>query len=354
MKFIQQMITKKTRGEADGPDGPGEWDGTVGDPGARARAETEMDPDDIMDLLDEMPEPQPAPYLARKKEQDPPVEREVPPMPTASGTLYTRRPSDDDGEAENMFADDDVDLDAADEIPANDAGTAPADAIEADEPAAPVAPVSDAPVPTARNIWDLEQPSADAPVPNVSEDDAPPAPDPEPVESLVAPRPTRKGGANRVKTRVLGFSDNEDATPDIFAQSRSASAPAETKFPVGWLVVVSGPGRGASFALPNGASKIGRGEDQTVRLDFGDTCISRDSHAAVAYDGESRSFFIGHGGKSNLVRLNGMPVLSTEPLVDGDLIRIGETTLRLVALCGSEFAWEDEDDEADASYAAEG
>ena len=83
-------------------------------------------------------------------------------------------------------------------------------------------------------------------------------------------------------------------------------------------------------------SNIGLG---TVRLDFGDTSISRNNHAAVAFDTEQSKFFLGHGGKSNLVRLNGKPVLSTEEMSNGDQIRIGETTLKFVALCGEEFTW---------------
>jgi pSer/pThr/pTyr-binding forkhead associated (FHA) protein len=105
------------------------------------------------------------------------------------------------------------------------------------------------------------------------------------------------------------------------------------------MVVVAGPGKGHSFAIFNGVSTIGRGTNQSVVLDFGDTSISREKHAAVAYDDEQNSFFLGHGGKSNIVRLNGRPVLSTEDLSHGDSVRIGETTLRFVALCGADFTW---------------
>ena len=103
--------------------------------------------------------------------------------------------------------------------------------------------------------------------------------------------------------------------------------------------MISGPGRGSCFTMFTGVSQIGRGEDQAVRLDFGDTSISRNNHAAVAYDDEQGKFFLGHGGKSNLVRLNGKPVLSTEELTSGDMVRIGETTLKFVSLCGEDFTW---------------
>lgn len=162
------------------------------------------------------------------------------------------------------------------------------------------------------------------------------------VAGAVAGRAGRTAG--RVKTRLLGFQVGDPGTQDVFEAARSATA-NQTQFPVGWIIVIDGPGRGTCFTLFNGASSIGRGEDQAVRLDFGDTSISRNNHAAVAFDDEQRKFFLGHGGKSNLVRLNGKPVLSTEELSNGDQIRIGETTLKFVALCGADFTWATDEDE---------
>lgn len=165
--------------------------------------------------------------------------------------------------------------------------------------------------------------------------------DPEPmvnVAPVVAGRAGRSAG--RVKTRMLGFQPDAHGPKDVFEETAEKAAISEAQhFPAGWIVVIAGPGRGASFTLHNGVSQIGRGEDQAVRLDFGDTSISRNNHAAVAYDDEQGKFFLGHGGKSNLVRLNGRPVLSTEEMSNGDQIRIGETTLKFVALCGEEFTW---------------
>ena len=126
------------------------------------------------------------------------------------------------------------------------------------------------------------------------------------------------------------------------AEGIGAGGRPGAEFPTGWIVVTEGPGRGACFTLGDGVSQIGRGEDQAIRLDFGDTSISRNNHAAVAFDPETGKFFLGHGGKSNLVRLNNRPVLSTEELASNDRIRIGETVLRFVALCGEEFSWVEE------------
>lgn len=166
---------------------------------------------------------------------------------------------------------------------------------------------------------------------------------PEPVARVNVPSPAAGRGrrkVGRVKTRLLGFGNDTSRETDLFASDTAGTPAPQTTFPVGWLVIVSGPGRGTAFSLANGVSQIGRGEDQAVRLDFGDNSISRANHAAIAYDPEQQNFFLGHGGKANLVRLNGNPVLSTEPLHSGAEIRIGETTLRFVGLCGGDFDWD--------------
>jgi len=178
---------------------------------------------------------------------------------------------------------------------------------------------------------------------------------PQGLVRVPAPAVGRAGGrrAGRVKTRLLGFGQSAGGATDPFESAQAAASSGSAQFPVGWIVVLEGPGRGASFTLFDGVSAIGRGEDQPVRLDFGDTSISRSTHAVVAFDNEQRKFFLGHGGKANLVRLNGKPVLSTEELNNNDKVRIGETTLRFIALCGPDFDWTADDGtpEVDAASA---
>lgn len=167
-----------------------------------------------------------------------------------------------------------------------------------------------------------------------------------PLSAVPDPAAGRSGRrAGRVKTRMLGFNRTQGQANDPFdAAADGATAQAQhEKFPVGWLVIVEGPGVGHSFSIFTGASMIGRGEDQVIRLDFGDNSISRHHHAAIAYDEEQNKFYIGYGGKSNIVRRNARPVLGTEELQHADLIRIGETTLRFVALCGSDFKWDEKE-----------
>ena len=156
---------------------------------------------------------------------------------------------------------------------------------------------------------------------------------------LPKPRDARTSG--RAKTRLLAGQGDASVEDVLGKQSVQTGASQATLNAVGWLVVVSGPGRGNSIAIRSGVSQIGRGDDQVVQLDFGDSSISRNNHASIAFDEESRGFFLGHGGKSNIVRANDAPVLTTMALNHGDLIRIGETTLQLVAFCGSHFTWSD-------------
>ena len=161
------------------------------------------------------------------------------------------------------------------------------------------------------------------------------------MEPAAAPAAAPRRGRAK-KTRLLGFNADADG-PDLFAQEAKASVAAAVKFPVGWVVVIEGPGCGECFTLSGGAAQIGRGDDQAIRLDFGDTSISRENHAAIAYDQDDNKFLLAQGGKANLVRLNRRPVLSNETLTHGDEIKIGETTLKFIALCGGEFAWKPED-----------
>jgi pSer/pThr/pTyr-binding forkhead associated (FHA) protein len=110
---------------------------------------------------------------------------------------------------------------------------------------------------------------------------------------------------------------------------------------VGWLVIVSGPGKGVSLELGYGVNTIGRDREQRVSLDFGDEEISRKSHASVIYDQKSRRFFVQHGDGVNLTYVNDEPVLRPIELKGKEVISIGNTKLTFVPLCGSDFEWID-------------
>lgn len=186
----------------------------------------------------------------------------------------------------------------------------------------------------AVNIWDLDQDDAGSALPTTVAD----------LPQTAAPAARAQPRPRRPKTRLIGFEKSTGDIIDLFSDTPHAAAAQRVRFPVGWVVIAEGPGRGESFALLTGMSQIGRGEDQAIQLDFGDTAISRNNHAAIVYDPESFTFWLGHGGKANIVRLNGKPVIANEQLSTGDLIRIGETSLRFVALCDSTFNWANDAD----------
>ena len=149
------------------------------------------------------------------------------------------------------------------------------------------------------------------------------------------------------KTRLMGFDTSDGRVAGLFDEESASTEALRMQFPVGLVMVTKGPGYGECFTLKSGMSQIGRGEDQAVQLDFGDMAISRENHAAIVYDPKEHTFLLGHGGKSNIVRLNGKPVVSTSDLTNGDEIEIGETKMRFVAICSNDFNW-------DASEAEEG
>lgn len=202
------------------------------------------------------------------------------------------------------------------------------------EPASEQLPLQDTPTVTETpeasrtNIWDLDG-DADDTAPTIS----------------AAPRSGQRVRNNR--TRVIGFVDSGPEEPDPFSDTPLAPPLERVRYPVGWLIVTDGPGSGYCFALIAGMSQIGRGEDQAIRLDFGDNAISRNNHAAVVYDPNEKTFLLGHGGKANIVRLNGKPVISNETLKDGDEIHIGETKLELITLGKRTFDWMSGDDGED-------
>jgi hypothetical protein len=153
----------------------------------------------------------------------------------------------------------------------------------------------------------------------------------------------RRRPASSNKTRLMGFDTSDGRVVDLFDESKSTEVTQRIQFPVAIVMVVQGPGKGEAFALQSGMSQIGRGDDQAIQLDFGDMAVSRTNHAAIVYDPKDHSFLLGHGGKSNIVRLNGQPVVATSALSNGDEIEIGETVMRFVAICSDDFHWAEEE-----------
>ena len=91
--------------------------------------------------------------------------------------------------------------------------------------------------------------------------------------------------------------------------------------------------------LRYGRNSIGRDVSQAVALDYGDSRISRNNHCTVTYDPVTRKFYLQAGEGVNLTYLESQPVLAATQLTTGNHIRVGDTELRFIALCGKDFDW---------------
>jgi hypothetical protein len=107
---------------------------------------------------------------------------------------------------------------------------------------------------------------------------------------------------------------------------------------VGWFVITEGEGIGLDLKIVAGMNTIGRGRNNKIVLDYGDTTISKD-HAIVIYDYRNNLFFFQHGGGINLSYINDSVVLQPVELKSGDVIKLGNTTLIFTSFCSEKFAW---------------
>ena len=153
------------------------------------------------------------------------------------------------------------------------------------------------------------------------------------------------GTSSESETENDGDSD-ADEEKTYFMPTGAAEQEVEPTFnpTVGWLVILEGPGKGQQCSIYYGQNSIGRGEQQRIRLNFGDARITRDTHAFLIYDDLARKFFLRDNGKANLVRLNNVAVMAPTEIKDRDIIKIGETEMLFVALCGPDFDWLEGDD----------
>ena len=131
------------------------------------------------------------------------------------------------------------------------------------------------------------------------------------------------------KTRLVWNKGSESGESDAMADPV-----------VGWLVVIDGPGCGNAHKLGYGTNGIGRSGQDRVSLDYGDDRISRSNHAIVTFDPKGKKFYVQQGGGTNLTYVGETPVLQPVMLKHKDDIVIGDTTLKLIALCGEDFDWQ--------------
>ena len=170
-----------------------------------------------------------------------------------------------------------------------------------------------------------------------------PAPGPTPGGRHDLPtKPFRERGREQPETRIYRPNRADPRREDDAGSLRPAAGDPMDDPPVGWLVIVRGPGRGRVVTLGMGVNSVGRNVDERVSLDFGDELVSRKNHGAIIYDPRGRRFYVQHGGGTNLTYVDDEPVLAPRELEPLACVQMGNTVLRFVPLCGTEFSWDDE------------
>ena len=94
--------------------------------------------------------------------------------------------------------------------------------------------------------------------------------------------------------------------------------------------------------LGYGVNDIGRSVGARVRLDFGDAAVAPTNHAAIIYTARSRCFYLAQSVDAE-IWLNGHPVRKSVELTGAETLRLGQTHLRFVPLCGLDFDWRESD-----------
>ena len=133
-----------------------------------------------------------------------------------------------------------------------------------------------------------------------------------------------------------------EKTAQQLVPEADAGPAAPAGLPVGWLVCVSGPDKGRDFRLYSGYNHIGRTAGDIVLP--GDDQLAPQSHAIVTYIPEEAKCYIGPSFTRSFVRADGKIVPASVELSSYDEIEIGSTKLCFVALCGSAFSWENENE----------
>ncbi len=160
---------------------------------------------------------------------------------------------------------------------------------------------------------------------------------------------TNSGVATRVIDRPAKSKDDEDGSTRPMGQASMGGGEVTQvlktggRKPVtGWLVVIEGPGRGASLPVYHGVNSVGRDATQGISLDFrteSDAEIARENQARITYDPKGNIFYLQHGEGKNLTYLNDQPVLELKTLSAYDRISMGRSVLVFVPFCGDKYQW---------------
>jgi len=153
------------------------------------------------------------------------------------------------------------------------------------------------------------------------------------------------------QTEVFNVNGNEKATKPkptqtIYMGNGKTQTDTEVKenkpkevILAGWVVITSDVCKGDSFPITFGFNSIGRSDSNHIVLSE-DNSISREKHTSIIYDYSNNIYFIKHEDGKFLTYLNGAVVLDTKEIKAFDKIKVGNTELLFMPLCGEQFKWD--------------
>lgn len=109
---------------------------------------------------------------------------------------------------------------------------------------------------------------------------------------------------------------------------------------VGWLTCIEGEDKGKDYRIEAKNNTIGRDERMDICIK-GDSTISRENHARLAYDVKHNAFHLIPAESTNSIYVNDEPTYVPTKLSPYDLIELGESKFLFVPLCNDKFNWQD-------------
>ena len=109
---------------------------------------------------------------------------------------------------------------------------------------------------------------------------------------------------------------------------------------VGWLVCIDGPDKGKDFRIWAKNNTIGRSEKMDICMK-GDTTITRENHARLAYDEKHNNFHLIPAENTNNIYVNDEPTYVPIRLKSYDLIEFGDSKFVFIPFCNENFTWQD-------------
>jgi hypothetical protein len=137
------------------------------------------------------------------------------------------------------------------------------------------------------------------------------------------PSDLRPGAAPVKRTVVDPLPSGAAPTPARSAPTVVVAGPNSKRI-VGWVVVERGPQRDTDFRIYEGQNRLGR--DSSSHIVLADPLVGS-AHAVINYDG-ARFEIIDLATKNGTFLNEGGTSVTREALNNGDMIRVGDTTLQ--------------------------